>query len=122
MTAQAHASALAAIRSKGAAVVFTSITEGEHDPLTETFGEPTVTTIEGYALGTRAGPADVELYTANGLSVSDTLTLLFAPETYGELPPIGSEVIWAGDKLFVRTIAPLAPAGTAIIARIGVTR
>lgn len=99
----------------GAPVTFTRTTEGTHDPLTETFGEPTVTTITGSAVRTRG---DKDTYTRLGLVYAKHPTLLFTPDTAGELPELGDTVVWSGSTYTVAEVGPIEPDGDAIAARV----
>ncbi|MGB0878684.1 MAG: hypothetical protein ACPGVY_11370 [Mycobacterium sp.] len=113
--AEDHASALAGIADAGVAVTFTTEVEGTHNPLTETFGEPTTSTVTGHAVRVRG---DKDTYTRLGLVYARHPTLLFAPSTYGDLPEAGWTVVWDGVTYTVAEVDPVAPDGAAIIARV----
>ena len=114
-----HAGAVADIRDAGAPVTFSRTTPGTYNATTDTYTAPKTTTVVGHAVGTRGDPVR---YQALSLVELAAPTLLFAPTTYGELPALGSTVTWAGIVHTVRDIQPIAPDGTAIIARIIVER
>jgi hypothetical protein len=115
-----HADALADITENGMAVTFTARTVTTNP----TTGETTVsqTTVAGYALQVRPEENDAARYQAAGLVLSDMLTLLFAPSTYGALPSAGSTCTLGSSTYTVRDVRPLAPDGTAILSRVGISR
>ncbi len=110
-----HASALADVTAAGSAVTFTWRTPGVHDPATDTFTTAATVTVAGYALRVRGDP---DRYRALSLVEAQAPTLLFTPTTYGALPALGASVTWGGTVYTVRDVAPLAPDGTAILARV----
>jgi len=109
-----HSGAVADIQAAGAAVSFT-LTTGTYTPATDTFGTASTTTVSGYAITVSGDP---ERFRSLGLVQSGSITLLFAPTTYGGLPLPGYSVTWGGAVYTVRDCEPLAPDGTAIIARV----
>ena len=98
---------LTKLTAKGADVTFRVETPGEHDPLTETWGEPTFTDITGKAAEI---PGDPEEYAQLDLSLETVLTILFAPTVYDTAPPVGSTVVWAGVKRTVQKRVLYRPA------------
>jgi hypothetical protein len=118
-----HADALEMIREAGSAVTFQTGTPGTHDPATGTFTSPTSTTVTGYAMRVSAGRDDEVHYRAEGLTVGEVITLVFAPTTMGQLPTLGATVSWASETLTVRALRPTAPNDEgAIIAKVGCVR
>ena len=116
--ADTHTTALALVTAKGAAVTFTMAGAGTHDPEAGTFTSPTTTTVTGQAVRVRANRTEEEAYRLAGLSTDRVLCLLFAPTTFGSLPTLGATVVWDGDTFTAKGITPVAPDGTAIIARV----
>jgi hypothetical protein len=114
-----HAGALADVRAAGAAVTVVATLPGTHVPSTGLFTSPTTTTVAGVAIRTRGIP---ERYAALGLVESEAPSLLFVPDTYGAIPPLGGVLTWGGVDYTVRDVEPLAPDGTAILSRLVVAR
>ena len=114
-----HASALAKVTAKGAAVTFSKTTQGSYDATTDT-ATPSTATVAGYAIrvpaaGTRGGP---DIYSRLGLVESQAPMLLFVPTTYGETPEVGATCSWSGATLTVRDVDPLALDGTTLLANV----
>ena len=117
-----HASALADVTEAGVSVTFTCTTSDSYDPETET-ETPTTTTIGGKAVRVTArSAADQEAYRGLGLVAGEAPTLLFVPTTEGDVPSVGDTVVWASERLTVRSVAPIAPDGTVRAARVIVGR
>ena len=114
-----HASALADVADAGAAVTFTSTNPGTLDEATGLYTSGTTTTTAGYAVRVRGTP---KTYVALSLKESEAPTLLFTPTTYGSLPSLNATVAWGGVTYTVRDVEPVAPNGTAILARVVVAR
>lgn len=112
--AATHQRTLQLIRRKGAPVVFTSVQTTSYNPVTNVSTEQTLT-VGGHAIAVSGDPLR---YEALHLVQSDAITLLFAPTTFGQLPPLGSSVPFGGSTWIVRDVEPTAPDGTAIAARI----
>jgi len=112
-----HAGALEDIRANGQAVTFASTTM-VYDAANDTSTSST-TSVAGYAMEVGGDPKQYERLS---LKEEDTLTLLFAATTYGQLPALGSQVTWASKIYTVRHVKKVAPDGTAIIARVVVSR
>jgi hypothetical protein len=111
-----HADALAALQSAGARLTFTLKSPGEYDALTDTRTEPEVLEAKGAAMEVKGDP---EEYAALGLIRSSSVTLLFAPSTYGLAPDLaGYSVTWGGKEYVVKSTEPLAPDGNAILTRV----
>lgn len=108
------AGALADIKDAGSAVSFTRTVQ-VIDPTTEQPSAPSVTTVTGAALQVHGDP---QQYERMKLTEKKPLTLLFAPDTYGTLPSLGSELAYQGDGYVVRSVDPVAPDGVAIIAKV----
>lgn len=109
----AHASALRQVKAAGAAVTFTKVAR-DRDPETGQ-STTTTTTVTGRAVRVSGRP---DRYQALGLIESKAPTLMFVPDTRGEVPELGSEVSWGGEDHTVRDVDPVAPDGTAIAARV----
>lgn len=112
-----HAGALADLTASGAAVTF-SYSTVTYTPATDA-QTTTSATVTGYAMQVKGEPRQ---YQALELIESEAPTLLFAPTTYGSLPPLRSTLTWGGETYSVRAVSPLAPDGTAILARVVVAR
>lgn len=104
---------------KGAAVSFGKVVPGAYNPETDTNDPPTTVTVTGRAMQIAGDP---DLYTRLQLIESDNPTLLFQPDTVGELPVLGMTVSWGGEELTVKNITPLAMDGTPTAAKIVVSR
>jgi hypothetical protein len=100
---------------KGAAVTFTKVIPGTYNPTTEETGAPTTLTVAGYAMRIAGDPDE---YARLGLIQSEHPMLSFVPDTEGELPEIGWEVVFGGESLTVEDINPCAMNGTATSAHI----
>lgn len=110
-----HLKALRKTTARGSAVTFSITTPGEHDPLTDTYGDPTVTTVEGFAVEI---PAEPEEYEAFSLTIESSLMLFFVPTIIGQKPAMGSVVTWAGSPRTVKGVLPIRPDGTIIAAKV----
>lgn len=104
---------------KGAPVAFGKIVPGTYDPATDTTQPPTTLTVTGRAMQIAGDPT---LYTQLGLIEQDSPTLLFQPDTEGQLPVLGMTVSWGGEDLTVKNVTPAAMDGTPTMARIVVSR
>lgn len=102
-------------KGKGAAVSFSSTTEANYDETSDTNPDDTTTVVNGFAVETMGDP---EEYAALGLTVSSPVTLLFVPNTVGQIPAIGSVATWAGQARTVRSVQAIRPAGQALGARL----
>lgn len=109
-----HASALADIRAAGVDVTFT-LSDSTYAPSTDATSAPTTSTVTGAAMRVKG---DARMYESMKLVQSGLVTLLFAPDTYGERPALGSIVEWEGADAVVVGVNPLAPDGTDILARV----
>lgn len=109
-----HACALADIKDAGSSVTFTGVTQ-TINPETGAQSAPVNTTVEGWAIRVTGNPKVYELL---GLVQSKAPTLLFAPTTFGDDVDLGAKVTWDGAVYYVRDVAPVAPDGNTIIARI----
>ena len=110
-----HAGALADVTEAGAAVTFTNASPGTYDAATGVWVTPVETTVTGYAIRTRGNPDD---YRELSLVESKAPTLLFTPDTFGEVPDLGYTVVWSGTTFTAKMVTPLEPDGNAILARI----
>ena len=117
-----HADALSSIREAGAAVTFQTGTPGTHAPTTGLFTTPTTATVPGVALRVTANRREEDAYRAAGIVSDRVVALLFAPTTFGSLPTLGATVTWNGETLTVKGVTPVAPDGTAILARLWCVR
>lgn len=104
---------------KGAAVLFSHATPGTYDPATDTSTPPTIVSVAGRAMEIDGDP---ELFKALELIESESPTLLFLPDTPGQLPALGSTVPWGADTFTVKNIKCEAMNGTPHSARIVVVR
>lgn len=104
---------------KGAPVSFSMTTAGSYDATTDTSSAPATVTVAGKAMQIEGDP---DLYKSLELIESENPTLLFQPDTPGQLPALGSSVSWGGHSFTVKNITPLAMDGTATAARIVVSR
>lgn len=109
-----HASARADIGAAGQTVTFTKAS-ATHDPATATFSGSSSATVTGAAMRVRGNPAT---FTPGRLVQADEVMLLFAPDTYGNRPELGSTVSWEGHTREVVAVNPLAPDGTDILSRV----
>jgi hypothetical protein len=100
-------------------VTFTLVTPGTHDPSTGTWSAPTSTAMTGAAIQIAD---DGKMYAALGLTVIQAVTLLFAPDTEGDMPSLDAQVLWGADLYTVKAVKPLRPNGTAILSRVVVSR
>ena len=95
-------------------------TRHTHSPETETL-TPVTTTITGNAFQVRANPAR---YTALGLVLSESPTLLFTPTNYNlkafsdEFVQVGDTTSWNDETFTALDVDPVAPDGLVIMARI----
>lgn len=110
------ASALQDIKDSGTAVTFTRTVNVE--AASTGLLTSTVTTTPGYAVEVSGNPAT---YLSLSLVVHSPATLLFAASTYGNLPRLGDDVLWAGVHWTVRDVNPVSPDTSAIITRVIVT-
>lgn len=97
-----HASALARVKRRGAAVTFTRA--GATTP--------------GYAVRAKGDP---NTYLARSLIESQAPTLFFVPTTYGDTPQLGDVCTWGGVTLTTADVNPIAPDGTTLAARVVVS-
>ena len=113
-----HASAHAKIKAAGAAITFSRDERTDYDAEAGT-STITTTTVAGVAVRVRGNP---KVYDILGLIESEAPTLLFAANTFMEVPELGMKGTWGGTKFTVRDINPLAPAGDVITATLVVSR
>ena len=113
-----HASAAADFTDAGA-VTFTREIAGTFDEATGLYSGASESTVVGRAYRVRGNP---KTYDRLSLKQSEAPTLLFRPTTYGQLPLPDDKVTWSSVEYTVRDIEPVAPDGTAIIAKIVVAR
>lgn len=114
-----HASALADVQAAGAAVTFTPAGGGTFTPGTGVLAVSTATAIGGYAIRAKGNP---QTYRELGLSEAENPTLFFVPSIYGDRPVLAARVVFGGLTYAVKSIAPVAPDGTLIAARVIVGR
>lgn len=95
-----------------------------YDPTTDT-STNVVTTITGNAIQVSGKPDTLR---ALSLIDSGAPTLLFTPTSYGlragtdDFVRAGDTVVWAGATYTVKDVAPVAPDGFVIVARVIVAR
>ena len=116
-----HAGAYADLLAAGASVTFT-IRSGTHAPDSGIFTAPTTSSVTGAAMRVKANRTEEDAYRTAGIVSDRVVCLLFAPTTYGSLPTLGATVTWNGETLTCKGITPLAPDGTAILARVWCVR
>lgn len=117
MTAYAadHAGALADVRAAGAAVSWVLTSPGTQDAATGLYTGGVVSTVTGAAIRTQGDPLR---YRELGLIETEAPTFLFAPDTYGDLVPLGAQMTFGGQTFTARDVEPIAPDGTAILCRV----
>lgn len=100
-------------------MTFTTVSGGTYDPLTgQTTGATTVT-VSGKAMQIDGDP---DLYKALSLLETDNPTLLFVPDTAGQMPALGATASWGSQTYAVKHRKPLAMNGTPTAAQIVVSR
>jgi hypothetical protein len=109
-----HASALEDIRANGASVVFTLATSS-YNQSTDVESSASTVSVTGAAIRTKGKTRNTDGSLVKAVSV----TLLFAPDTYGERPDLNATVTWEGDTYTVVDVDPVAPDGTDILSRVG---
>ncbi len=72
-------------------------------------------TVTGAAIQVKGNPSQYERLKLTEFSPA---TLLFAPDTLGDTPPLGATVPWGGSTQTVKSVDPLAPDGSTILARV----
>lgn len=117
--AEDHASALADVREAGTAIAFTLDSPGAQTATTGLYANPTTTTVSGYAIEHGGDPKEYERL---GLIQSEAPRLLFAPDTYGEEPPLSASCTWGGGTCIARSVKRIGPDGTAIMSYVIVSR
>ena len=65
---------------------------------------------------------DPEVYKTLGLTETDNPTLIFRPDTDGQLPSLGSTTTWGVDGFTLKSVRPLAMNGTATAAFVVIGR
>lgn len=106
------------LATKGAAVLFSHTEPGAYDQATDTTTAPVQSAVAGHAMEIDGDP---ELYKALELIGTHSPTLLFKPDTPGQLPGLGWTIFWGGETFTVKNITRLAMKGTPEAARIVVT-
>jgi hypothetical protein len=114
-----HAAALADVADAGADADFTFEDPGTLDEATGLYTSASTTTVSGKAIQTRGNP---KTYERLSLKQSEAPSLFWVPDTLGQLPLPDYRITWGGRALVARDIDPIAPNGTAIAARIVVSR
>ena len=114
-----HMVSKTAARKPGTAITFTLVDPGTHDPTTGNYTSGSTSTVVGVASRI---PGDAERYRALELIESESPTLQFTPDTYGETPALNSSCSWSGVTHYVRDIVPWAPDGSTVSCRVVVTR
>ena len=98
----------------GAPVTFSRVMTDAYDAATDE-DQPYTVVVTGNAMRIAGDPLK---YEALRLVQSEAPTLLFVPDTAGELPSLGASVTFGGALYVVRDIDPLAMNGTVTAARI----
>ena len=102
------ATALRMVTAKGAAVSFTLTSPGTYDPTTDTYSDPTTTTVSGYAVQADA----IKLRRAGETIGAANTVLIFTPTTRGQLPAATYSVTWQSTtQSVVRTFGEVDPDG-----------
>jgi hypothetical protein len=105
-------------------ITFTRVTQ-TYDASTDTMTSAS-TTVTGDAIEVQPSQQDALRYQELGMRLTETIVLLFAPTTYGELPEPGDTVTWpnssSGTVYTVRDVRALRPDGVVIMARLGCSR
>lgn len=110
-----HASAARMIAAKGARASFTLTTPGTYTASTDAFSSPTEAMVEGVAVEISG---DLRLYESLRVVERAPVTLLFAPDTYGDEVALGALITWGGTTKSVASVARVAPDGTGIVFRV----
>lgn len=100
-------------------VTFTRSTPGTSDPSSGTTSGPSESTIVGTAVGV---PGDLDQYDKLGLIHTSARTLVFVPDTAGELPQAGDSIVWVGEPWSVQSADPTQPGGVTLAARVVISR
>lgn len=111
--------ALATVKRKGAAITFALVSPGVYDAATDTWSSPVTTSIAGFAVEIGNDP---EVFRNLGLILADHATFLFTASTLGSLPVPGFRTTWGGAAYTVKSVLPLSPDGTALLARVIASR
>lgn len=106
------------VNTKGAAVAFSVVGEGDYNDETDEFEPPVNSSVPGLAVEV---PGDPEEYERLGLIKANPVTLIFVPDTIGQAPPLHSHVSWAGTRRIVQSVLPYRPAGVVAAARVVLT-
>lgn len=115
-----HASALADIAAAGSAVSFAYTTGASYNESTDVTTGATPATMTGQALGVKGNQ---RRYAELNLVTKKRATLLFAPTTLGDEPPLGSAIVWGSETYTVRSVDdPVALNGSLILARIVIAK
>ncbi len=104
--------ALADIAEAGAVVTFSKTTPGGYNSADGTFTTATTTTCAGKAIKTKSLPKKFE---GTGMVVNDPVSLLFAPDTFGDEPTLGMQCTWSGTVRTLKWFDVLAPDGYTIL-------
>lgn len=103
----------------GARVTFTLSDPGTYSDTTGTWSGGSTVTMAGTAQRVAGDP---ERYKALELVESESPTLSFTPDTYGDVPRQGMSVLFGGLTYLVSDIEPKGADGTASSVRVVVTR
>jgi len=96
-------------------------------PVTFTFTQTTINELTGGTIASAffvSGHAipdtddQPKVYQDLGLIIGKAVTLLFSPSAYGEVPQIGSTVVWGGTTYTVRFVSPHELDATAILVKV----
>ena len=110
-----HEQALRRIKSASGVAVSFDLVESTYDETTDTHSAVVTSSVEGYAVEIPGKSLD---YEENSLRVEEAMTLLFVPNTFGELPSMRSNVTWAGNRKTVAKIDPIRPSGEVIASKV----
>ncbi len=111
-----HAGALADILAAGASATIVATTQA-HTESTDAIGTPTEPSQTGAAMRVTGDP---RAYAQLTLKEEEAATLLFAPTTYGDESALklGAKITSAVCTGRIRSIAPIKPNGSLIMARL----
>jgi hypothetical protein len=107
------------LATKGAVATFYYSAPPVYDAATDTTTPPVITSVDMDAMEIDGDP---ELYKALELIGTSSPTLLCKPRTAVAMPPLGTSVLWGGERYTVKNVLRLAMKGTPTAARIVVTR
>ena len=106
-----HNAVLRRMLQVGVPVTFTKETPGAYNASADTYSTPTTSSVVGR--GVQLCDDAIELRAA-GLTVGESVTILFIPDTIGDEPELLSQLTWHGLVRTVRLMHPFRPDGNSI--------